>query len=101
MSRKNENETMIERLSTMTFGETPEEQKLFLLDNISAILMDISKSLAVIADDKEPDNKETDSFDTLIYYTTRCTSCGKVAPIGDYCIWCGKKDTCFEGDDKL
>lgn len=39
--------------------------------------------------------------DLLTYYTTRCTSCGKVSPVGDYCIWCGEKDTCFgEGGDQ-
>lgn len=97
MSRKNENETMIKNIST-SFTGTSEEGKLFLLGNISAILMDISKSLAIIADDKEPDHEETD--DTLTYYTTRCTSCGKVSPIGNYCIWCGKKYTCLEGGDK-
>lgn len=51
MSRKKENETMIKNIST-EFTGTPEAGKLFLLGNISAILMDISKSLAVIADDK-------------------------------------------------
>lgn len=38
--------------------------------------------------------------DTLTYYTTTCTSCGKVSPIGDYCIWCGEKGTCLESCDK-
>lgn len=45
-------------------------------------------------DDKDPDDE------LLTYYTTRCTSCGKVAPVGDYCIWCGEKGTCLEGGDK-
>lgn len=94
MTRKEENAKMINKLST-NFTGTPEAGKLFLLGNMSAILMDISKSLAIIADDKEPDDKET-----LELYTTRCTSCGKVSPIGNYCIWCGEKDTCFEGGDK-
>lgn len=44
-----------------------------------------------------PESKEPG--DTLTYYTTRCTSCGKVSPVGDYCIWCGEKDTCLEGGD--
>lgn len=94
MTRKEENETLIKNLST-DFTGTIEEGKVFMLGNIFAILIDISKSLAILADDKEPDNKETD--DTLTYYTSRCTSCGKVSPIGDYCIWCGEKGTCFEG----
>lgn len=94
MTRKEENETLIENLST-SFTGTIEEGKVFMLGNISALLIDISKSLAVIADDEESDDKET-----LDYYTTRCTSCGKVAPVGNYCIWCGEKDTCLEGGDK-
>ena len=98
MNRKNENKTMIENLSSTPFNGTAEEGKLYLLGNISAILIDISQSLSIIADDKEPDHEETD--DTLIYYTTRCTSCGKVSPIGNYCIWCGKKDTCLEGESE-
>lgn len=44
-----------------------------------------------------PESKEP--YNTLTYYTTRCTSCGKVSPVGDYCIWCGEKDTCLEGGD--
>ena len=52
MSRKDENDTMIENLST-TFKGTSEEGKLFLLGNIMAILMDISKSLAILADKEE------------------------------------------------
>lgn len=95
MSRKEENETMIKNLST-TFSGTKDEGMMFLLGTISAILIDISKSLAIIADE-EPD-LETPG-DTLTYYTTRCSSCGKVAPVGDYCIWCGEKDTCLEGGD--
>ena len=96
MSRKEENETMIENLTT-DFTGSIEEGKLFILGNLFTILVDISKSLAVIADDKEPDRETPDN--TLTYYTTRCTSCGKVAPVGDYCIWCGEKDTCLEGGD--
>lgn len=95
MTRKEENEKLIENLST-SFNGTLEEGKLFVLGNIFTILVDISKSLAVIADEKQ-DPKEPD--DTLTYYTTRCTSCGKVSPIGDYCMWCGEKGTCFEGGD--
>lgn len=33
--------------------------------------------------------------ETLDYYTTTCTSCGKVSPIGNYCMWCGEKGTCL------
>lgn len=93
MTRKEENAEMIKNLST-AFTGTIEEGKVFMLGNISAILMDISKSLAIIATE-EPDDKET-----LDYYTTTCTSCGKVAPVGDYCIWCGEKGTCLEGGDQ-
>ena len=96
MSRKEENAEMIKNIST-TFSGTKDEGMMFLLGTISAILIDISKSLAVIADDKEPDDEKQDN--TLTYYTTRCTSCGKVSPVGDYCIWCGEKDTCLEGGD--
>lgn len=90
MTRKKENDVLIKNLST-TFTGTKDEGMMFLLGNISAILIDISKSLAIIAD-KDPDPNEPD--DTLTYYTTRCTSCGKVSPIGDYCLWCGEKGTC-------
>lgn len=96
MTRIEENATMINNIST-TFSGTKDEGLLFLIGNISCILLDISKSLAVIADDKEPERETPDN--TLTYYTTRCTSCGKVAPVGDYCIWCGEKDTCLEGGD--
>ena len=92
MTRKEENAEMINKLST-TFSGTKDEGMMFLLGTMSAILIDISKSLAVIADDKEPDPKEPDD-DVLTYYTARCTSCGKVSPIGDYCLWCGEKGTC-------
>ena len=91
MTRKEENAVLINNLST-TFTGTKDEGMMFLLGNISAILIDISKSLAVIADEKQ-DPKEPDD-DLLTYYTTRCTSCGKVSPIGDYCLWCGEKGTC-------
>ena len=37
--------------------------------------------------------------DVLTYYTATCTSCGKVSPVGDYCIWCGEKGTCLEGGE--
>ncbi len=97
MTRKEENAEMIKKIST-NFTGTKDEGLMFLLGTMSAILIDISKSLAVIADDKEPDKNETD--DALTYYTTTCTSCGKVAPVGNYCIWCGEKDTCLEGGDK-
>lgn len=96
MSRKEENAEMINKVPT-TFTGTKDEGLMFLLSTISACMLDISKSLAVIADDKEPDHETPDN--TLTYYTTRCTSCGKVAPVGDYCIWCGEKDTCLEGGD--
>ena len=94
MTRKEENAEMINKVPP-TFTGTQKEGVMFLLGVISSSLLDISKSLAVIADDKEPDDKET-----LDYYTTICTSCGKVAPVGNYCIWCGEKDTCLEGGDQ-
>ena len=39
-----------------------------------------------------------DDSDKLSLYTARCTNCGMVSPVGNYCIWCGEKDTCLEGD---
>lgn len=111
MTRKEENETLIKKLS-MSFNGTLEEGKVFMLGNIVAILIDISKSLAVIADEKsedaQPHMKNTDpeidkQNDLLTYYVTTCSNCGCVSPIGDYCIWCGEKDTCLgdgEGDHK-
>lgn len=56
MTRKEENETMIKNLST-TFKGTKDEGIIFLLGNISVILFDISKSLAILADEKEGDRK--------------------------------------------
>ena len=94
MTRKEENAEMINKIDT-TFTGTKDEGMMFLFSIISSCMLDVSKSLAIIADDKEPDDKET-----LDYYTTRCTSCGKVAPVGDYCIWCGEKGTCLEGGEK-
>ena len=90
MTRKEENAEMIKNLST-TFTGTKDEGMMFLLSTISSCMLDISKSLAIIADE-EPDLDKPG--DTLTYYTTRCTSCGKVSPIGDYCLWCGEKGTC-------
>lgn len=72
------------------------------------VLMDISTNLAIIADtvDKDktgcyPDNeKPDDDKETLNYYVSECSNCGRLAPIGDYCIWCGEKGTLFnEGGD--
>lgn len=60
MSRKEENAKMINNIST-TFSGTKDEGMMFLLGTISAILIDISKSLAVIADDKEPDREPPDN----------------------------------------
>lgn len=94
MTRKEENAEMINKVPT-TFTGTKDEGMMFLLGTISSCMLDISKSLAIIADEK-PDLKEPD--DTLTYYTATCTSCGKVSPIGDYCLWCGEKGTCLEGD---
>ena len=56
MSRKEENAEMIKNLST-TFTGTKDEGIMFLLGNISAILFDISKSLAILADEKEGDSE--------------------------------------------
>ncbi|MBO7695586.1 MAG: hypothetical protein J6T10_23405 [Methanobrevibacter sp.] len=92
MTRKEENAEMINKIDT-TFTGTKDEGMMFLFSIISSCMLDISKSLAIIATE-EPDDKET-----LDYYTTTCTSCGKVAPVGDYCIWCGEKGTCLEGGD--
>lgn len=44
--------------------------------------------------EKKPNDKET-----MVYYTAKCTSCGRLSPIGNYCIWCGEKDTCLEGGE--
>lgn len=143
MSRKNENETLIKNLST-AFSGTIEEGKVFMLGNIFSMLIDISKSLAVIADNKAEDAKPLTSWikkpwgivcskcksqapfspngnqlesefcpvcgsckikntdpeidkpdDLLTYYVTTCSNCGQVSPVGNYCIWCGAKDTCL------
>ena len=49
------------------------------------------------------DDPEIDKLDNLLtYYITTCSNCGKVSPVGNYCIWCGEKDTCLgdaEGGD--
>lgn len=91
MTRKEENAEMIKQVDDLVGKCGISPQMLHAITN--TYLLDISKSLAIIADDKEPD-------DTLTYYTARCTSCGKVSPIGDYCIWCGEKGTCLEGGDQ-
>lgn len=57
MSRKDENDMMVKNLST-SFNGTAEEGKLFLLGSMSAILIDISKSLAVIADKLKEEGDE-------------------------------------------
>lgn len=90
MTRKEENAEMIKNFSK-SFTGTKDEGILYLLGAISSGLIDISKSLAILADNKEQDADD----EPLTYYTTRCTSCGKVSPIGDYCMWCGEKGTCL------
>ena len=52
MTRKEENAEMIKNLS-VKFEGTKDEGMMFLLGTISAILFDISKSLAILADEKE------------------------------------------------
>ena len=59
----------------------------------------IDKVVKMIMENPERFNKNSDPDDTLTYYTTTCTSCGKVSPIGDYCMWCGEKGTCLEGGE--
>lgn len=41
----------------------------------------------------------SENKETLELYTGVCTNCDKVSPIGNYCIWCGKKGTCLEGGE--
>ena len=52
MTRKEENAEMIKK-SSMQFKGTKDEGILFLLGTISTVLFDISKSLAILADEKE------------------------------------------------
>lgn len=54
MTRKEENAEMIKKTSTQ-FKGTKDEGMMFLLGTISTILFDISKSLAILADEKEGD----------------------------------------------
>ena len=69
MTRKEENAEMIKNLST-TFTGTKDEGIMFLLGNISAILFDISKSLAILADEKEE---------------KKCENCANCSPWDGYC----------------
>lgn len=52
MTRKEENADMIKKTS-IQFKGTKDEGMMFLLGTISTILFDISKSLAILADEKE------------------------------------------------
>lgn len=65
--------------------------------NINAVILEKLIKRVEALEQKEEVNTRKEPDDTLTYYTTRCTSCGKVSPIGNYCIWCGEKDTCLEG----
>lgn len=50
---------------------------------------------------KNTDSEIDKPDDLLTYYVTTCSNCGKVSPVGNYCIWCGEKDTCLgESGDK-
>lgn len=69
MTRKEENAEMIKNLST-AFTGTIEEGKVFMLGNITALLMDISKSLAILADEKEE---------------KKCENCANCSPWDGYC----------------
>lgn len=69
--------------------------------NINAVILEKLVKRVETLERKEEVNTRKEPDNTLTFYTTRCTSCGKVAPIGDYCIWCGEKDTCLEGGDEL
>ena len=100
MTRKEENaetiKTLTDILSNADISNFTSTDRIHLqLGIMNGYICDISRSLAILADDKEQDAEKT-----LNYYTTRCTSCGKVSPIGDYCIWCGEKGTCLEGDQE-
>ena len=95
-TRTEENAEMRKQIDDLVSERGISPQMLHAITN--TYLLDISKSLAIIAD-KEQDHEKQDDKETLDYYTSRCTSCGKVSPIGDYCIWCGQKGTCFEGGD--
>jgi len=52
MTRKEENADMIKKTSK-SFSGTKDDGLMFLLGTISTILFDISKSLAILADEKE------------------------------------------------
>ena len=56
MTRKEENADMIKSVSK-EFRGTKDEGIMFLLGTISTILFDISKSLAILADEKEGGDK--------------------------------------------
>lgn len=96
MTRKEENTKICKSIDDLVNirGISPEIQHAIT----NTYLCDISKSLAIIADEKT-DREEPDDKATLKFYTTICTNCGSIVPISDYCMWCGKKGTCIEGGE--